>query len=137
MMRPSVALICLSLLAYFNTSAQFLSTRVVTGKGVYIFGPSLAEADTLALDQGEALNDFSYYSNKIASFVRARGLPCEYISERTIKIRFGSKGLFTISRDSVEFGTILTDGKNKPLLLKYVSTDVELDKKCNEYFNLK
>jgi hypothetical protein len=136
-MKLPIALLSLLTLVFSNTSAQFLSTRVVTTKGVYIFGPSLTEADTLAVDQGEALNDFSYYSNKIASFVRARGLPCEYISERTIKIRFASKGLFTVYRDSVEFGTILTDGKNKPLLLKYVLTDIELEEKCKEYFNLK
>ena len=137
MIKSSIIFVCFLFVWCSSTSPQYLSTQIITSAGVYIFGPSLTEADTLATDQGEALNDFSYYSNRIAAFVRAKGLPCEYISARTIKIRFAGKRFVTVYRDSVEFGTILADGRNKPLVLKYVTTDAELKEKCNEYFNFK
>ncbi|HTR80764.1 MAG TPA: hypothetical protein VMM58_03970 [Bacteroidota bacterium] len=136
-MKHSIFLIGIFFLIPFKTSAQFLSTRIITGEGVYIFGPSVAEADSLSLDEGEALSDFSYYSTRIAAFVRAKGLPCEYVSDRTIRVRFGSNQSFTVSRDSVEFGTILTNGKDKPWLLKYVVTDDQLKEECKEFFGLK
>ena len=136
-MNLSTTILFLCLVSTSGAAAQYLSTRIITGEGVYIFGPSLAEADNVSVDQVEALNDFTYYSGRIASFVRARGLTCEYVSARTIKIRFASKRFFTVYRDSVEFGTILADGRNKPRLYKYVVTDDELAKECKEYFNLK
>jgi hypothetical protein len=40
-----------------------------------------------------------------------------------------------VNRDSVDFGTILYDGKKKPLVLKYVMTDDELKEKIADYFN--
>ncbi|MDE3057642.1 MAG: hypothetical protein KGJ59_06775 [Bacteroidota bacterium] len=137
MIKSVVTFFVLLFLGYSGASAQYLSTRIITEKGVYLFGPSLVEADTLPLEQGEALDDFSYYGNKIAVFARSRGLTCEYVSERTIKIRFASKKFYTVNRDSVEFGTIFTDGTNEPLVLKYVVTDTELEEKCKEYFKLK
>ncbi len=136
-MKSSIIVSCLLFLFFSSASAQYLSTRFITSEGVYLFGPSLAEAESLNVDEGEVLDDFSYYSTRLASFVRARGLTCEYVSERTIKVRFGSKNMFTVCRDSVEFGTILTDGKKKPRLLKYVLTDTELEEECKEFFNLK
>ncbi len=116
---------------------QHQPTRVISGKGVFIFGPSLAEADTLSSDESEALNDFAYYSNKIAIFVRAEGIKCEYISARQIKVQYATVKIFIVNRDSIEFGTILTDGMKEPLLLKYVLTDTDLDEKCKEYFHIK
>lgn len=136
-MKPSITFVFLLFILPLGVSLQRQSTQVISGKGVYIFGPSLAEADSLGSDESEALNDFAYYSSKIASFVRAKGLVCKYISTRNIEVRFASKGIFMVYRDSVEFGTILTDGNQEPLLLKYVLTDVELEEKSKEYFKLK
>jgi hypothetical protein len=118
-------------------SLQHQSTQTVSGKGVFIFGPSLAEADSLDYDQSEALSDFANYSSKIAAFVRAQGIPCEYIAARQIKVQYASVKVFIVNRDTVEFGTILTDGNKEPLLLKYVLTDIDMEEKCREYFNLK
>ena len=137
MTKQPLAITLLMLVLSAGVTAQHLSTRVVSGKGVYIFGPSVEEADTLALDEADALSDFSFYSNKFAAFVRANGLSCEYISASIIKIRYSSMRVFTVSRDSVEFGTILSDGVEEPLLLKYVEPDDTLEKACTEYFKLK
>jgi hypothetical protein len=131
--------ICFSLLIILlpNVSFQHQSTQVISGKGVFIFGPSLAEADSLNSDESEALDDFSLYSSKIASFVRAEGIKCEYVSARQIRVQYSTVKVFIVNRDSIEFGTILTDGVKKPLLLKYVLTDIDLEEKCKEYFHIK
>ena len=116
---------------------QHQSTQIVSGKGVFVFGPSLAEVDSLNYDESEALNNFANYSSKIASFVRTKGINCEYITARQIKVQYSSVKVFIVNRDTVEFGTILADGNKEPLLLKYVLTDIQLEEKCIEYFNLK
>ena len=117
--------------------SQHQSTQVISGKGVFIFGPSIAEADTVNSDESEALNDFAQYSSAIASFVRDKGIKCEYIAAQIIKVQYATVKVFIVNRDSVEFGTILTDGNKEPVLLKYVLTDAELKEKCQEYFNIK
>jgi hypothetical protein len=131
--------ICLSL--FFSllsgASSQQQSTQVVSGKGVFIFGPSLAEADSLSTDEAEALNEFSRSSSKIASFVRAESIKCEYLTARRIIVQYASLKVFIVNRDSIQYGTILTDGDQKPVLLKYVMTDIELEENCKEYFHLK
>jgi hypothetical protein len=125
----------LSLLS--SASSQQESTQVVSGKGVFIFGPSLTEADSLSSDESEALNDFAHYSSKIASFVRAESIKCEYISTRHIIVQYASVKVFIVNRDSIQYGTILTDGDQKPVLLKYVMTDTEMEENCKEYFHIK
>jgi len=135
MMKPLT--ICFLFLLFPSTLSQHQSTRVISGKGVFIFGPSLAEVDSMNPDESEAISDFAYYSSKIASFVRAKGIPCEYIADHKIKVQFASVKVFIVNRDSLKFGTILTDGDKEPLLLKYVLTDDELEEKCKEYFHLK
>ena len=130
---PFVCLLCLA----FTASLHAQSKRIISGKGVYLFGPSLAEADSVPTDESKALSDFANYSNQIAIFARSNGLSCGYVSARTVEIRFGSMRKFTVCRDSIEFGTIFTDGKKKPLLFQYVVTDAELKEKAKEYFELK
>jgi hypothetical protein len=127
--------IFLSLLS--SASSQHQSTQVISGKGVFIFGPSLTEADSLNSDESEALNDFAHYSSKIASFVRAESIKCEYISARRIIVQYASVKVFNVNRDSIQYGTILTDGDQKPVLLKYVMTDTEMEENCKEYFHIK
>jgi len=128
--------VCIFCLVLYS-SLQAQSKRIVSGRGIYLFGPSIAEADSVPTDESEALSDFAAYSNQIAIFARSNGLPCEYLSARKIVVQFGSMRVFTLCRDSVEFGTIFTDGKKEPLLIPYVAIDVELKKRAREYFRLK
>jgi hypothetical protein len=134
MTKPLTIFSCLLVLLFSSVKAQ---TRVISGKGVFIFGPSISEVDNLNLNEAEAINDFANYSNKIASFARAESINCEYISARQIKVQYSTVKVFIVDRDSVEYGTILTDGTKTPLLLKYVWTDIDLIEKCKEYFNIK
>ena len=125
----------LSLLS--SASSQQESTQVVSGKGVFIFGPSLTEADSLNSEEAEALNIFAHYSSNIASFVRAESIKCEYVSARQIEVQYASVKVFIVNRDSIQYGTILTDGNQKPVLLKYVTTETEMEENCKEYFHIK
>ena len=117
--------------------SQERSNRVISGQGVYFFGPSIAEADSVPTDESEALSDFATYSNQVAIYAKSNGLNYGYISARTIQIRYGSMRVFTLSRDTVEFGTIFTDNKKAPLLIPYVAIDAKLKEKAKEYFGLK
>jgi hypothetical protein len=131
--------ICSCFFFIFLPSASFQqqSTQVISGKGVFIFGPSLAEADSLNSEEAEALNIFAHYSSNIASFVRAESIKCEYVSARQIEVQYASVKVFIVNRDSIQYGTILTDGDQKPVLLKYVTTETELEENCKEYFHIK
>lgn len=136
-MRIFTIFICILFASTTGVSLQNQSTRSVSVKGVFFFGPSLGEADSIESGDAKALSDFAYYTNKVAPYFRARDITCEYTSARKIIVHYATVKQFIVSRDSVEFGTILTDGINKPVLLKYVLTDVELQEKCKEYFNFK
>ena len=125
----------LSLLS--SVSSQQQSTQVVSGKGVFIFGPSLTEGDSLNSEEAEALNIFAHYSSNIASFVRSESIKCEYVSARQIEVQYASVKVFIVNRDSIQYGTILTDGNQKPVLLKYVTTETEMEENCKEYFHIK
>ena len=131
--------ICLGLFLFLlsSVSSQQQSTQVVSGKGVFIFGPSLTEADSLNSEEAEALNIFAHYSSNIASFVRAESIKCEYVSARKIEVQYASVKVFIVNRDSIQYGTILTDGNQKPVLLKYVTTETEMEENCKEYFHIK
>ena len=120
-----------------SVSSQQQSTQVVSGKGVFIFGPSVTEADSLNSEEAEALNIFAHYSSNIASFVRAESIKCEYVSARQIEVQYASVKVFIVNRDSIQYGTILTDGDQKPVLLKYVTTETEIEENCKEYFHIK
>ena len=132
-----ISFLCLILVVFTYASAQIQGTQVVSDKGVFFFGPSIAEADSVGSEESEALSDFAYYNNKFASFVRTKGIKCEYISSRKIIVQYATVKQFIVSRDSIEFGTILSDGKKTPLLFKFVLTDEDLDHKCKKFFNYK
>ena len=127
----------LFLFLFSSVLSQQHSTQVVSGKGVFIFGPSLTEADSLNSEEAEALNIFAHYSSNIASFVRAESIKCEYVSARKIEVQYASVKVFIVNRDSIQYGTILTDGNQKPVLLKYVTTETEMEENCKEYFHIK
>ena len=106
-------------------------------KTVYFFGPSIAEQDTLNENNLDVIDDFFYYTNRIVPFLEQNNIKSEYLTDRNILIKYNVDSSITVNRDSIDFGTILTDGKNKPKILKYVLTDDVLEEKIKTYFNLK
>ena len=80
----------------------------------------------------EAYADFSYYTGRVVPFIRNMGIEPEYFSQKFIVIDYIPEVIVT--RDSVDFGVILYDGKKKPLILKYVLTDEELKENITGYF---
>lgn len=114
-------------------SQSKLDSTLVNAKGIYFFGPSPTELDSIDENYNEAYADFSYYTNKVVPFIKSLGISPEYLSERIIKIKNKIESI-TIDRDSLEFGTILFNGNNVPLILKYVLTDTELEKEIKQYF---
>ncbi len=114
-------------------SQSKLDSAIVNVKGIYFFGPSPSELDSIDGNYNEAYADFSYYTNKVISFIKSIGIVPEYLSARKIRIEFKTKSII-IDRDALEFGTILFNGNNAPLILKYVLTDIELEEQINQYF---
>jgi hypothetical protein len=104
---------------------------------ICFFGPSLDEVDSLKEETAEAINDFSYYANKIVPFLRMNGIRTRYVSDRRIELQYDSLKTIVVCRDSVDFGTILMDGKNPPKVLKYVLTDIELKEEIETYYKFK
>ena len=107
------------------------SLRIYKG-GVYFFGPSGSELDSAKDDYMEVYSDFAYYTGRVVPFVRKMGIEPEYYSQKIIVIEYTPQVI--VNRDSVDFGTILYDGKKKPLVLKYVLTDDELKENIAGYF---
>jgi len=85
----------------------------------------------------DAIDDFNYYTNRVVPFLKQNNIKTEYLSDRNIVIKYDIDSRTTVNRDSIDFGTILTDGKSKPKILKYVLTDDELSEDVKLYFKLK
>ncbi|HVN47652.1 MAG TPA: hypothetical protein VMU30_02405 [Bacteroidota bacterium] len=117
--------------------AQKQEARPVVGKGVIFFGPSVTESDTINADNSEALGDFSTYTNKVVAFLQKQNIVFKYLSDRTIEIQYATVKHMTVCRDTLMFGTILTDGKHPPQLLPLVHTDEEVIQEVKGYFNIK
>jgi len=132
-LKQLVASFCLLCVGNF---LQDSSRQVISERGVYFFGPSLTEVDTSDTGAAEALDDFAFYRSKTVPFLEKNHLKDDYIWARRIEVRFGNQQKIIIDRDSVDFGTILTDGTKPPRLLKYVVTDDELIEEMNQYFEL-
>jgi hypothetical protein len=118
-------------------TAQKQESRPVVGKGVIFFGPSASESDTISTNDSEAIGDFSTYTSKVVEFLQTHKMIYKYLSDQTIEIQYATVKHMTICRDTLMFGTILTDGKHTPKLLPYVHTDDELTKEIKTYFKLK
>ena len=127
----------LLLLLAVTLPSQCQYRRILTGKEVYFFGPSIEEVDTFKDYTAEAINDFSDYTGRIVPFLRRHDIKTSYLSERKIEFQIDSIRAFIVYRDSVDFGTILTDGKKEPKILKFVLTDVELKEEIQKYYNIK
>jgi hypothetical protein len=115
-----IVIIVLSLFNFALSQNQPDSLRIYK-RGVYFFGPSGSELDSAKDDYMEAYSDFAYYTGRVVPFVRKMGIEPEYYSQKIIVIEYIPQVI--VNRDSVDFGTILYDGKKKPLVLKYVLTD--------------
>jgi hypothetical protein len=126
-----IVIIALGLFNFALSQNQQDSLKIFN-KGVYFFGPSQSELDSAKDDYLEAYSDFSYYTSKVVAFVRGMGIEPEYFSRKIIVIEYTRQVI--VNRDSVDFGTILYDGKKKPLVLKYVLTDEELKENIVNYF---
>ena len=124
-MMRTVLFCCLFVLPVL-AAAQKQEARPVVGKGVVFFGPSVTESDTIDANNSEALGDFSTYTGKVVSFLQKQNLIFKYLSDRTIEIQYATVKHLTVCRDTLMFGTILTDGKHTPELLPFVHTDEEL-----------
>ena len=131
--------IFLAVILFFMTISvalgQWQRAQVVSGKGVFFFGPSVAEADTISAEYSDALSNFAYYTDAFAKLARANGIHCEYVSSRKIIVQYATIKQFIVDRDTVEFGTIFSDGNRRPLLLKYVLTDSVLNQEGKKYFH--
>jgi hypothetical protein len=126
-----IVIIVLSLFNFALSQNQPDSLRIFR-EGVYFFGPSQSELDSAKEDYMEAYSDFSYYTGRVVPVVREMGFEPEYFSQKIIVIEYTTQVI--VNRDSVDFGTILYDGKKKPLVLKYVLTDEELKENIFYYF---
>lgn len=135
-MKP-LSILWISILLLVSAPAECQTSNVITGRGVYFFGPSQLESDSLNEDDATALDDFTNYVGQVVPYLRANNLQTEYLSSRTIVVKYATSKSFLVSRDSVDFGTILTDGIKEPRLLKFVLTDDELRSEVRQYFNLK
>jgi len=127
------ALIILFGMSGLTFSQSKLDTALVNVRGVYFFGPSPTELDSIDENYNEAYADFSYYTNKVVPFIKSIGIAPKYLSAREIRIEQETEPII-IDRDTLEFGTILLNDNNPPLILKYVFTDSELKEKINQYF---
>lgn len=117
--------------------AQKSETRPVVGKGVIFFGPSVEESDTIDANNSEALGDFSTYTSKVVTYLQKHDIVFRYLSDRTIEVQYATVKHLTVCRDTLMFGTIITDGIHPPELLPFVHTDEELLQEVKAYFNLK
>ena len=136
-MKILTILWCPVLLFSLFATAYCQNPKVLSGKGVYFFGPSGAEADSMNQGNIEAIDDFGYYTTQIGPFLKAKHLQSGYVSDRNIEVHYGLQKHLSVTRDSVDFGTILTDGTKMPLVLQYVLTDEELKEEISKYFKLK
>ncbi len=108
-----------------------------TEKAVYFFGPSNSESDSLTENDLDAIDDFNYYAAKVIPFLKQNNIKSKYLSDRNIVIKYDIDSSINVNRDSINFGTILTDWKNNPKILKYVLTDDELKEEIIKYYKLK
>jgi hypothetical protein len=116
---------------------------VVTGPRVVFFGPEQTERDSIihveGIDAGQVFDDFDYYSGKVGSYLKRRGVGVIITTSPVIVVQFGDKLVRAIERKKLQdfVGIILTDGVQEPRLYLGVSSDEELVSECAQFFKLK
>ena len=115
---------------------------MVSGPRVVFFGPSHAERDSVARDEGleidDLLDDFNYYAGKAVVFLNRAGIPSEFTDCRTVVVKAGTSAPRTFDRKSIQdpVGMILTDGVHEPRIVPGAGTDRDLILQIKEYFHL-
>jgi len=127
----------------FSASAQVAAgPLIVHGPRVVFFGPSRAERDSIARDEGleidDLMDDFNYYAGKAAVFLSRSGIPSEFSDNRTVILKVGASVVRTFDRKSIQdpVGMILTDGVHEPRVVPGAGTDRDLILQIQEYFHL-
>ncbi len=120
----------------FASQLTAQNNQTYSVNAVYFFGPSAAELDTLNENYLDAIDDFNNYTNKVVPFLKHNNIKTEYLFDRIIEIKYDIDLSIIVNRDSINFGTILTDGRNKPKILKYVLTDDVLMEDIKAYFKI-
>ncbi len=142
--RHLLAVILLPMILAFVglCQAQELADTIrIPAKGIVFFGPTEAERDSLNQreDSGieEVMADFLFYVGKIRPFLDSNGISLYETTARKIVI-IGAKP-FSYGRASpgAVVGLILEQNGKPPKVLEGVSTDVDLQQICTEYFNLR
>jgi hypothetical protein len=114
----------------------------VTGVRVVFFGPSRAERDSIARDEGleidDLLDDFNYSAGKAAVFLSRAGIPSEFTESRIVIVKTGGAQFRTFDRKSIPdpVGMILTDGFHEPRVVPGRGTDRDLLIEIRDYFHL-
>jgi len=114
----------------------------VSGVRVVFFGPSRAERDSIAADEGleidDLLDDFNLNAGKAAVFLSREGIPTEFTESRFIIVKTGTGQTRTFDRRSIPdpVGMILTDGFHEPRVVPGRGTDRDLLIEIREYFHL-
>ncbi len=114
----------------------------VSGVRVVFFGPSRAERDSIARDEGleidDLLDDFNYNAGKAAVFLNRAGIPSEFTESRLVIVNKGGGQFRTFDRKSIPdpVGMILTDGFHEPRVVPGRGTDRDLLIEIRDYFHL-
>ena len=114
----------------------------ISGVHVVFFGPSRAERDSIARDEGleidDLLDDFNLNAGKAAVFLSRAGIPWEFTESRFVVVKTGTGQFRTFDRKSIPdpVGMILTDGFHEPRVVPGRGTDRDLLIEIRDYFHL-
>jgi hypothetical protein len=106
------------------------------------FGPSRAERDSIARDEGleidDLLDDFNYNAGKAAVYLSRAGIPSEFTESRIVIVKTGGAQFRTFDRKSIPdpVGMVLTDGFHEPRVVPGRGTDRDLLIEIKDYFHL-
>ena len=142
--RPTaVVLLLVSPVVLPGARAQTADTTLhVSGVRVVFFGPSRAELDSIAQNEGleidDIIDDFNLYAGKAAVFLRRAGIASEFTESRLIIVKVGQTVFRTFDRRSIQdpVGMILADGLHEPRVVPGRGTDRDLILEIREYFHL-
>jgi hypothetical protein len=115
----------------------------VSGARVVFFGPTRPERDSIAamdgLEVDDVLDDFNYYTGKVAVYLSGQKIPFEFTTSTIILVRVDKSKFRTFDRKEVPelVGMILTDGIQEPRLVRGAGTERDLIAEIVEFFHLR
>jgi hypothetical protein len=104
---------------------------------IIFWGPSPAEADSMNDDDKEAYSDYYYYMSKSSSILKELGIEVKDTTSFQIEINYDNDKSEIYKRKPGSIGYILNDGKQKPEVIRYVMTDIDIISKAKEFFQIK